>query len=47
MGGQIESGQVAVFADRKPGDAPIEELAFPAYKKRPAMHFWHMDHPHD
>jgi hypothetical protein len=39
MRGQFESGQVAIFADRKPGGAPVEGLALLAHKKRPAGRF--------
>ena len=39
MGRQLKSGLVTVFADRKPGGAPIEGLALLAHKKRPAGRF--------
>jgi hypothetical protein len=36
VGGQSQPGQVPIFADRKPGGAPVEGLALLAHKKRPA-----------
>lgn len=35
-GRPLKPGQVAVFADRKPGGAPVERLSLLTYKKRPA-----------
>lgn len=36
MGRQFQTGQVAVFADHKPGGAPVQGVSLLAYKKRAA-----------
>ena len=36
VGRQFQRGQVAMFADPKPGTVPVQGLALLAYKKRPA-----------